>query len=77
MSFEKYTREHIRRLRTMGLVFILLGTLCSATTYYLPLNETTYWLSREGKEGFYVLSAFFCFLGLYCLGSIWRKRHFI
>lgn len=77
MSFEKRVQEQQTRLRTMGWSLLSLAALCSSITYYLPYDETNYWLSSTGKQGFYVLSLFFIFLGLYCLGALWRRRHFI
>lgn len=77
MSLEKRVQEQQIRLRKMGWSLLSLATLCSAIVYYLPQDETNYWLSSTGKQGFYVLSLFFIFLGLYCLGAIWRRRHCI
>jgi Na+/proline symporter len=77
MSLERQRREQIDRLRKMGWTFLGLAAFISGVVYFLPRNETIYWLSANGKEGFYVLSAFFVFLGLYCLGAIWRRRNFI
>jgi hypothetical protein len=61
----------------MGWAFVGLALTVTGITYFLPNNEAIYWLSADGKQGFYVLSAFFFFLGLYCLGAIWRRRNFI
>ena len=61
----------------MGWTFIVLAAITCAIVYLLPNNQTNYWLSHDGKQGFYVLSAFLAFLGLYCLGAIWRKKHFL
>ena len=77
MSLEKRVQEQTARLRKMGWSLLTMAVLCSGTTYFLPNDETTYWLSSTGKEGMYVLSAFFVFLGFYCLGAIWRRRSFL
>lgn len=77
MSLEKRVQEQISRLRKMGWTLLGLAVLSSGITYFLPHDETNYWLSYDGKQGMYVLSAFFFFLGLYCLGAIWRRRSFL
>ncbi len=77
MSLEKRVQEQLSRLKKTGWAFLILATVFSGTAFLLPTNEMNYWLSSNGKEGFYVLSAFFVFLGLYCFGAIWRRRHFI
>lgn len=74
---EHRAREHLSRLRTMGIGFIILAIVFSLTVYILPTDESNYWLSSINKEGVYVISAFFAFLGLYCLGALWRRRNFI
>lgn len=70
------SKEELRRLRKMGWAFLILAIATSGASYASPDNESIYWLSSDGKEGFYVLSAFFAFLGLYCLGAIWRRRNY-
>ena len=70
-------KEQVKRLKTMGLFFILFGLVCSGITFFLPHDETLYLLSSAGKEGTYVLSSFFFFLGFYCWGAVWRKKHFL
>lgn len=77
MTSEKLLREQLSRLRKMGWAFLGLAAAASVTAYFLPHNESNYWLSSSGKEGFYVLSLLFVLLGLYCLGAIWRRRNFI
>ncbi len=75
MTIEK--ADELKRIKKMGLVFLGMAAAGAAAAYFLPADETNYWLSASGKEGFYVLSSLFFFLGLYCLGSIWRRRNFI
>ncbi len=77
MTINERTREEIIRLKKMGWAFLILAIVTTAVAFALPVNETNYWLSSDGKKGFYVLSAFFAFLGLFCLGSIWRRDQFI
>ncbi|MFI0435395.1 MAG: hypothetical protein ACH350_06690 [Parachlamydiaceae bacterium] len=67
----------LTRLKRMGSTLIAFAIATSFIIYFLPNSEANYWLSKEGKQGFYVLSAFFFFLGFYCLGAIWRRKHFI
>lgn len=74
---EKRLEEHRSRLKKMGWTFIAFAIVVSGITYLIPNNETIYWLSHDGKQGFYVLSSLFFFLGFYCLGAIWRGRNFI
>ena len=76
MTVEKQQMEQLNRLKRMGWAFFGLAA-AAALTYFLPDDESNYWLSSGGKEGFYVLSALFVFLGLYCLGAVWRRRNFI
>lgn len=77
MTLEKRIQEELSRLKKMGWVFLIIAIVVSLGTYLLPDNQSIYWLSTDGKKGFYVLSAFFIFLGFYCWGAIWRKRTFI
>ena len=77
MSLEQLRKAHLFRLKKMGISLIGLAVCFSLLAYFLPTDETNYWLSSDNKEGVYVLSTFFCFLGIYCLGAIWRKRTFI
>ncbi len=77
IGLEKRVKEQLNRLKKMGWILIGLAATFSGSAYILPHDETSYWLSSAGKEGFYVLSTFFFFLGLYCLGAIWRRRNFI
>jgi hypothetical protein len=77
MSLEKRVLEQTLRLKRMGWAFLFLAALCSGVTYFLPDDEAIYWLSATGKEGIYVLSTLFVFLGFYCLGAIWRRRSFL
>jgi len=77
MEPRKHLVAHLARLKRMGIVLIALAFFFSLGVYLLPTDESNYWFSSNNKEGVYVLSAFFCFLGFYCLGAIWRKRHFI
>lgn len=74
---DKRVKEHLERLKRMGVGFFCLAVLFSLTAYLLPNDETIYWLSSRNKEGIYALSALFVFFGLYCLGARWRKRHFV
>jgi hypothetical protein len=68
--------QQLNRLKRMGWTFLGLAA-ATAAVYFLPNDESNYWLSSSGKEGFYIFSAFFVSLGLYCLGAIWRRRNFI
>lgn len=77
MNIKNRVQEQVTRLKKMGGTFLALAALFAGTTYFLPADQTTYWLSVEGKEGFYVLSTFFVFLGLYCFGAVWRRQNFI
>lgn len=77
MGHEKRIQEQSHRLKQMGCVFLLLAAIVVITTYFLPNHEGNYWLSANGKKGFYVLSGFFVFLGFYCLGAIWRRKSFL
>lgn len=77
MTVNRRTVEELARLKKMGWALLTFALATTAVVYCLPDNDSIYWLSSDGKEGFYVLSAFFAFLGLYCLGAIWRRRHFI
>ena len=77
MGLEKRVKEQVDRLRRMAWSFLILAAVISGSVYLLPTNEATYWLSINGKEGFYILSALFVFFGIYCFGAIWRRRHFI
>ncbi len=76
MQPEKRMQEQAGRLKFMGWIFIGLALFCSTCAYFIPTNEAIFLLSSRNKEGVYVLSGFFFFLGLYCLGAIWRRRHF-
>lgn len=76
MSLDRRIQAQVNRLKKMGKALSSLAALCSGITYLLPHDETIYWLSSNGKQGTYVLSAFFLFLGLYCLRAIWRRRNF-
>ena len=69
-------KQEILRLKKMGWAFLILAIVTTGTAYALPDNQSIYWLSADGKQGFYVLSAFFAFLGFYCLGAIWRRRNY-
>jgi len=77
MHLPKHLQEHLAQLKKMGFILIGLALFFSLTAYFLPTDETLFWLTKTSKKGVYVISIFFCFLGLYCLGAIWRKRHFI
>lgn len=74
MDFEKQHREHQSRLKKMAIAFLSLPFFVISVTYFLPNDESSYWFSKTGKEGFYVLSSFLIFLGIYCLGSINREK---
>lgn len=76
MNLEQRMQEEVARLKRMGWCLLGLAALTIGTTYFLPTDENNYWVSSEGKQGFYVLSVLFIFLGLYCLGAVWRRRHF-
>lgn len=76
MNFKRITEARLKRFAIMGWFMILFAAVCSFSAYFSPSNESNYWLSREGKEGFYVLSLLFVFLGCYCLGAIWRERRY-
>lgn len=77
MKTQHHEKEQLDRLRIMGWTFLGLAATASLITYLLPSDESNYWLSIDGKQGFYVLSGLFVFLGLYCLGAIWRRRNFV
>jgi hypothetical protein len=77
MNLEKRLQEQLHRLKKMGWTLLGLAAVFSGITYFLPHHENIYWLSTEGKEGCYVLSALFIFLGFYCLGAVWRRRNFL
>jgi uncharacterized membrane protein YkgB len=77
MTLRKRHQEQTTRLQVMGWTLIGFAFICSACAYFIPTDETIFWLSSANKEGIYALSGFFTFLGFYCLGAIWRKRHFI
>jgi hypothetical protein len=70
-------KEQIRELKRYGITLLGLAASLTLVSYILPHDETHYWLSHEGKRGMYVLSAFFVFLGFYCLGAVWRRKNFI
>lgn len=70
MNLDHKKIEHIKRLKKLGWTFILLGLFCSIVIYFLPNDQTNYWLSHDGKQGFYVISILFGFLGIYCLKAI-------
>jgi hypothetical protein len=62
----------------IGLAFAWIGIAYLTPHTYLTIGQWTLpWLSPSHKEGVYALSALFLFLGLYCLGATWRRRHFI
>lgn len=77
MTLQKRVQEQLNRLKKMGWAFLIIAITASAAAYFLPDNPSNYWLSANGKKGFYVLSTFFAFLGFYCWGAVWRKRTFI
>ncbi len=77
MSLEKRVKAQVNRLRKMAWSFLILAAVISGSVYLLPANETSYWLSIKGKEGFYILSSLFFFFGFYCFGAIWRRQNFI
>lgn len=77
MGLEKQEQEQLVRLKKMGWTFLTLAAVVVLMTYCLPNDELNYWLSREGKRGFYVLSGLFVFFGCYCLGAIRRRKSFI
>jgi|GEM_PF-3899480 len=77
MKLEKQTKEHFMRVKRMGTILFSLAFFFSLLAYLLPTDESVFWLSTSNKEGVYVLSAFFCFLGLYCWGGVWRGKNFI
>lgn len=70
-------REEHQRIRKMGWTFLILAAISIAIPYFTPTNESNYWLSTDGKEGFFALSGLFIALGLYSLGSVWRRKYFI
>ncbi|CUI17497.1 putative membrane protein [Candidatus Protochlamydia naegleriophila] len=77
MDPEKRLKEQVKRLKTMGLALLGLAISFSLLAYFIPTNETLYWLSSRNKEGVYAISGFLAFLGIYCLGATWRRQHFI
>lgn len=77
MSLDKRIQEQTHRLKTMGWTLLGLAAFFSGLAELLPHDESIYWLSDNGKEGIYVLSALFVFLGFYCLGAIWRRGPFL
>lgn len=70
-------REEHHRIRRMGWTFLILAVVSIAIAYLTPTDDTNYWLSTKGKEGFFALSGLFIALGLYSLGSVWRRKYFI
>jgi uncharacterized membrane protein YgdD (TMEM256/DUF423 family) len=76
MRLNQQKKDLISRLQIMGWALLALAVMFSGTIYILPINESIYWLSSSGKEGVYVLSAFFVFLAFYCFGAILRRPHF-
>lgn len=76
MSFEVQNKQQQTDLKKMGWCLILFALFVSTIAYFLPSEQTVYWLSSTGKQGFYVLSGLFVFLGLYCFGAVWRRSRF-
>lgn len=76
MDFKKRKEEESANLKSMGICLIATALLIGLVVYFLPLDPSNYWLSEDGKQGFYALCSLFFFFGLYCLGAIWRRRHF-
>lgn len=74
-------KERMKRLQKMGSFFIALAFLFSLSALLTPTASFTdlhtLWLSAEQKEGVYVMSTLFFFLGIYCFGGIWRKQPLI
>ncbi len=77
MEPEKRLKEQTKRLKMMGYTLLGLAIFFSLLIFFIPTNESIYWLSSRNKEGVYVLSGFLAFLGVYCLGATWRKQHFL
>ena len=71
----KRIAEQIAQLKRMGWSLIIMATTVTIINALLPHQEDSYWLSNEGKQGFYTLSGLFFFLGLYCFGALWRRRN--
>lgn len=69
-------QQEIQQLKKAGRGFIIMAIFCSLTVFLLPEDPSNYWLSSDGKLGFYVLSSLFAFFGFYCLGATWRRKHF-
>lgn len=66
----------------MGWMLVGMALTFSTLTFLTPTSTIgeeglLHWLSAEQKTGVYAVSALFLFLGLYCLGGVWRKRNFI
>lgn len=66
--------EQSKRFRQMGLVFITLAFLFSAGAFLFPTQAPAnlsewFFLSKEEKESFYMVSLIFIAAGVYCLKS--------
>lgn len=75
MTFENRrlrTKEEAGRLKAMGWTLIGIALITTGAVFFLPGDESTYWLSTDGKNGFYTLSLLFAFLGVFCLGAVSR-----
>ncbi len=75
--FQKERAKQLVQLKKMGFTLFFLAFCFGLINYFLPNDETNYWLSSSGKEGTYTLCALSAFFGLYCFGATWRKNHFI
>lgn len=69
-------QQEILQLKKAGWGFLIMACLCTLVVFFLPEDPSNYWLSHEGKLGFYVLSSLFAFFGFYCLGATWRRKNF-
>lgn len=74
---KRLNQDFIRQLKTMGWALIGLAAAFTLLAYLTPTNETSYWFSSRNKEGIYAISSLFVFLGIYCLGAVWRRKYFI
>lgn len=74
---QQQLQAHTKRLKMMGWTFIGLASFFSGCAYSLPNSLMKTWIPSYSQEGVFAISALLAFLGLYCLGAIWRKRYFI
>jgi hypothetical protein len=75
-----------KRLRSMGIIFVVLGLLIGSSCYWLSYHPlpAPYWLqdtllptSGDTRTTYYVFSSLFLLMGLCCFGGAWQRRHLI